>query len=328
MSIDELYRQSRTAAVAGVAVGLALGLVKLAGGLLGHSIALLSDSVHSLADAAVSAVVFAALRWSQQPPDREHPYGHTRSEAVAGSNVSLLLVVSAVAIVWGSLSTIGEPSPEPEAFTIWIAAASVVIKETLFQYNTRIARRTRSSAVRATAWDHRADALSSLAVLAALLLIRLGGPRFHAADHLAAILVGLTILWSGVGLFWQSFQELMDRQAHPELLQDVRREALAVPGVRNVEKLLVRKTGLEYLVDIHVEVDPEMTVREGHAIAHAVKDRIVARVVPVKDVLVHIEPAPHLDRAADPSRQLATTEFPSPTDGRRGAGGEGVRRPL
>lgn len=292
MSIDELYRQSRNAALAGVAIGLGLGVVKLAGGLFGHSIALFSDSLNSLADATVSGVVFAALRWSQLPPDREHPYGHTRGEAVAGSNVSLLLVVSAAAILWGSVTTLGQPCPEPEPFTIWIAAASVLIKEALYRYNSRVARRTGSSAVRATAWDHRADAFSSLAVLAALVLVRLGGPAFHAADHLAAILVALTILWSGVGLFWQSFQELMDRQAAPELLDVVRREALAVPGVRNVEKLLVRKAGLECLVDIHVEVDPDMTVRQGHAIAHAVKDRVVARVLPVKDVLVHIEPAP------------------------------------
>jgi cation diffusion facilitator family transporter len=291
LSIDELYRQSRNAAAWGVAVGLGLGIAKLAGGLLGNSMALLSDSVHSLGDAFVSAVVLVALRWSQTPPDREHPYGHTRGEAVAGSNVALLLVCSAVAIIWEAVVTWNAESPEPANFALWIAAASVVVKEVLYRHQNRVAGKTGSSAIRATAWDHRMDAISSLAVLVALALQKWGGPRFHPADHIAAILVALTIFWSGARLFWQSFQELMDRQAEPEFVDRVRQDALTVKGVRNVEKLRVRKTGLEYLVDIHVEVDPEMTVREGHAIAHAVKDHLMRKVSQVKDVLVHIEPA-------------------------------------
>ena len=142
----------------------------------------------------------------------------------------------------------------------------------------------------AAAWDQRLDALSSLAVLAALALVRWGGPAWRAADHVAALLVAVVIVWAGSSLFWGGLHELMDRQADPDTLAAVRREAEAVPGVRGVEKLLVRKAGLEYLVDIHVEVDPELTVREGHAIGHAVKDRLLERLVTVKDVLVHIEP--------------------------------------
>jgi cation diffusion facilitator family transporter len=292
VTIHELYRQSRHAAAWGTAIGILLGLAKLAGGVFGHSIALLSDSLHSFGDAFVCTVVFLALRWSQTPPDREHPYGHTRGEAVAGSNVAMLLVISAVAIIWKALATLDEEALEPQAFTVWIAAASVIIKEGLYRYNEYIARQTRSSAIKATAWDHRADALSSLAVLIALVIMRWGGPAYDRVDHIAAILVALTILWSAGRLFWSSLQELMDRQAEPEILNAVRSEALSVPGVQNVEKLLVRKTGLEYLVDIHVEVDPDISVRDGHSIAHAVKDQIVARVVPIKDVLVHVEPAP------------------------------------
>jgi cation diffusion facilitator family transporter len=298
VKIDELYKRSGKAALWGLAVGLSLGAAKLMGGLLGHSIALLADSVHSFGDAIVAGVVLAALRWSQLPPDREHPYGHTRAEAVAGSNVALLLVFSGVAIIWQALYTLSEPSPEPEPFALYIAAVSVVLKEALYRHQTGVARQTGSSTVRAAAWDHRADAFASLAVLGALLLIKWGGPTYHAADHYAAVVVGVTVVWAGGRLFWQSLQELLDRQADPGLLTSVRHEALTVPGVRDVEKLLVRKTGLEYLVDIHVEVDPNISVRDGHAIAHAVKDRLIGRIVPVKDVLVHVEPSPeHQDRA-------------------------------
>ena len=290
MTAQDLYRQSRRAAALGAAVSLALGGAKLAGGVWGHSIALLSDSIHSLGDAGVAAVVLAALHGSERPPDPEHPYGHTRLEAIAGSNVALLLALSALWIIWESVTTLGEISPEPATFALWIAAASMVLNEALYQYKRRVARRTGSSTIRATAWDHRLDAYSSLTVFVALALVKLGGPAFHAADHIAAVVVALVILWVAVTLFWNSLQELMDRQADPELVDAVRHEALAVPGVQDVEKLLVRKTGLEYLVDIHVEVNPELSVREGHAIAHNVKDRIKEHIVPIKDVLVHIEP--------------------------------------
>jgi cation diffusion facilitator family transporter len=289
--LDRLYRLSRRAALGGLAVTLSLGLAKLAGGLLGHSVALLSDAVHSLGDALASGAVFGALLWAQHPADPEHPYGHTRVESVAGCNVALLLVLSGLWVGWEALRTLGEPYTAPEAYTLGIAAASVILNELLFRFSRRVARRTGSRAVLAASWDQRLDALGSLAVLAALALARWGGPAWHAADHVAALLVAGVILWAGGSLYWGSLQELMDRQAGPEVLRQVRREAEAVPGVRGVEKLLVRKAGLEYLVDIHVEVCPEISVREGHAIGHAVKDRLVGRIVTVKDVLVHIEPA-------------------------------------
>ena len=217
MKVDELYRQSRRATAIGAAVGLALGCAKLAGGVWGHSIALLSDSVHSFGDAGVAAAVLAALHGSEIPPDQEHPYGHTRLEAIAGSNVALLLALSAIWIIWESVTTFNEASPEPATFALWIAAASMVLNEVLYHYKRRVAQKTGSSTIRAYAWDHRLDAYTSLTVLLALALVRFGGPAYHAADHVAAVLVALVILWVATTLFWNSLQELMDRQAEPEL---------------------------------------------------------------------------------------------------------------
>jgi cation diffusion facilitator family transporter len=294
LQVNDLYSQSRRAALWGLSASLLLGAAKLAGGLFGHSFALVGDAVHSLGDALAAGSVFAALLWAEQPADREHPYGHTRAEAVAGSNVALLLILSGLWVAWEAVSTLGTPSPEPHGYTLLIAAGSALVNELLFRYSSRVARRTGSRAVLAAAWDQRLDAFGSLAVLVGLAAVWLSG--WHVADHLAALAVAAIIVWAGSGLFWGSVQELMDRQADPAVVDAVRREALAVPGVRGVEKLFVRKTGLEYLVDIHVEVDPGATVRDGHAIGHAVQDRLLKAGLAVKGALVHIEPAPGPDR--------------------------------
>jgi len=290
VDIHDLYSRSQRAALLGVVVALCLGAAKLVGGLAGHSVALVSDAVHSLGDALAAASVWGALLWAQRPADCEHPYGHMRAEAVAGSNVALLLVLSGLWVGWETLSTLDEFTPAPETYTLAIAGVSVVANEALYRYSRHVARKTGSRAVLAASWDQRLDALGSLAVLVGLALARWGG--WHSADHFAALAVAILILWAGGSLFWGSLHELMDRQADAEFVEMIRGEAQAVPGVKGVEKLLVRKAGLEYLVDIHIEVDPAITVRQGHAIGHAVKDRLVERVLTVKDVLVHIEPSP------------------------------------
>jgi len=289
----DLYRQTRRAALGALSVTLGLGVAKLVGGWLGHSLALLSDSVHSLGDALSAATVLAALAWAERPADQEHPYGHTRVETFAASNVALLLILSGLWIVREVLRSWGEPAPEPHAFTLGIAAASAALNEGVYRYAMAVARRTGSKAVEGAAWDQRLDALGSLVVFAGLAATAWGGPDWRVFDRVAALGVAGIIIWAGAHLFLGSLNDMLDPQADPGLVAAVRAAALSVPGVRGVEKLLVRKSGLEYFVDIHVEVDGGMTVREGHEIGHAVKARLVAEVAAVRDVLVHIEPAPH-----------------------------------
>lgn len=291
-TIEDVYSQSRRAAAVALTVTLGLGIAKLIGGWLGHSLALLSDSMHSLGDALSSASILAALWWAQQPADREHPYGHTRIETVAASNVALLLVISGLWVVWEAIRTWAEPSPTPHWYTLVIALVSAGCNEGVFRYAMSVARRTGSKAVEVAAWDQRLDVFGSLVVLIGLTVIVWGGPAWHVVDHVAALIVAGIILWAGGHLFFTSLQELMDRQAEPELLETVRRLARDVPGVRGIEKLNVRKSGLEHFVDIHVEVDADASVREGHQIGHAVKARLVSEVTSIKDVLVHIEPSP------------------------------------
>jgi cation diffusion facilitator family transporter len=294
VEIEELYCEALRAAAWGIAVSLGLGLLKLLGGAFGHSFALLTDALHSLVDAAVSGTLLGALVLAQRPADKEHPYGHTRVETVAGAGAGLLLILLALGVGWRALSSVGEHREEPEPFTLLIAAAGVVIQEGLYRYTNRVARTANSTALRASAWDYRLDALGSAVVLSGVAAARWGGPDWHWADHAAAVAVAVAVLWVAGRLLVDNVNELMDRQADGELLQTVRTEALAVSGVRGVEKLRIRKTGLEHLVDIHVEVDPDQSVREGHAIAHAVKDRLIGRITTIRDVLVHIEPDPRV----------------------------------
>ena len=151
-----------------------------------------------------------------------------------------------------------------------------------------MARRTGSTALLATAWDYRLDALSGIGVLIGVALAKWAG--WPWADHVAAMLVAGTVLWIGGSLLWENVQSLIDRQAEPEVLERVRAEARVVPGVLAVEKLRVRRMGIEHIAEIHVQVDGRQTVSGGHAIAHAVKDRLMGRVPSISDVVVHVEP--------------------------------------
>jgi cation diffusion facilitator family transporter len=276
--------------VIGLVVNATLGLVKLIGGIVGSSFALLADAVNSLGDVFISVVVLVALRFAQRPADDEHPYGHSRAEAIAGSNVALLIALSAGFVGFEAFRRLHLVHDLPPTWTLWIAASNVVIKEVLYQYKIRVGRRTGSSAVVANAWDHRSDALCSLAVLIGLGVVRWGGPAYIWADEVAALIVVLIIMRTALRLFLAGASELMDEQGDRNLLASVKSTTQADPEVRRVETLRLRKSGLEYFADLHIELDPTLTVAESHSISHRVKDAILDEFANVRDVLIHVEP--------------------------------------
>jgi len=286
-----LYRQAMRAGFLGLGINLALGIAKLVGGIVGNSFALIADAINSLGDVFTSLMVLPAFWVAQRPADPEHPYGHTRAEAIAASNVAMLVILSALWVGWEAIGRLGVHHDPPPAWTMWIAGINLVIKESLYWYKISVGRRTGSQALIATAWDHRSDALCCLAVLVGLGLVRWGGERMMWADEVAALFVVAAISWTGIELFGQAATNLMDRQAGEEFVDQIRASAAAVAGVRRVEKLLVRKSGLEYFVDIHVEVDGQMSVAEGHEVGHQVTDRVMADHHMVRDVISHVEPA-------------------------------------
>jgi cation diffusion facilitator family transporter len=252
-----------------------------------------SDAVNSIGDSLGSVIVLFALRVAQKPPDPDHPYGHTRAEAVAGLSVAWLIAFSAMTVGWEAVGHMFDRHSAPAAWTLWIAGANVVIKEVLYRVNKSIGERIGSQSLVANAWDHRSDALCSLAVLFGIAAVRWGGERFVWADEVAALVVVAAILWSAYHLLRGNAAELMDQQADEEIVNSIRQAAIQVPGVRAVEKLRVRRSGMECFADIHVEVDPHMTVERGHKIGHDVKEHLIKEVTSLRDVLVHLEPEPN-----------------------------------
>ncbi len=289
-NIKPIYRDAIRAALLGLFVNFALGLAKLAGGIAGNSFALIADAVNSIGDVVATVVVLFALRVAQRPPDNEHPYGHSRAEGIAASNVAMLIVISAVMIAWEAMHRFQETHTVPPLWTLWIAGFNVLIKEVLYHYKVRVGRRTGSIALIVNAWDHRSDAFCSLAVFVGLVTIRVGGEKFVWADEAASLFVAIAIAFSGTKLFLSSASQLMDAQAEPQFVADVTRIAASTENVTLVEKIWIRKSGLEYFVDIHIEVPPQLSVSQGHDIAHQVKEKLFEEFPKIRDVMVHVEP--------------------------------------
>lgn len=285
-----LYRDARKAAWIGLGVNMFLAVAKLIAGLVGQSIALLADAVNSLGDTVTTTVVLIAMHVAKRPADKEHPYGHTRAEAVAGSSIAIVIAVVAVLTIYKSVMNWHADHILPPIWTLWVAGGNVLIKETLYHYKKSVGKRTGSSALIANAWDHRSDALCSLAVLIGLSVVLFSDGKYLYADELAAIVVGVAILFSAGELYFKSADELLDAQGDAQLRDAIRQTAIDVTGITDVEKLRIRKSGLEYFADIHVQVPPEMSVAQAHSLGHIVKDKLLEDYPRLRDVLVHVEP--------------------------------------
>lgn len=283
-----------------MAVNFFLAGSKLAAGIFGHSHALVADAVESFADIFSSLIVWRGLVVAAAPPDEDHPYGHGKAEPIAAAIVSVMLLGAALWIAVQAVQEIMEPHQSPAPFTLAVLLVVIVIKESLFRYVIREGEAVDSTAVRSDAWHHRSDAITSVAAGIGITVSLIGGKGFEAADDVAAIAAAGIIAWNGWRMLQPALNELMDTAPDPELIAHLRRIAAATPGVDNVEKCLVRKVGYQYFADMHVEVDPQMTVQRSHEIAHDVKDRIRAALPEINDVLIHIEPTPVLPSPKSP----------------------------
>jgi cation diffusion facilitator family transporter len=287
------YRLQRGLRVtfAGMAVNLVLAAVKLIAGVVGHSHALIADAVESIADLISSAVVWSGLVVAAEPPDEDHPYGHGKAEPMAAAMVSMMLLLAAGWIAVTAFLEIHQPRLAPARFTLIVLFVVVVVKEAMFRYVSRAGKELDSAAVRTDAWHHRSDAITSIGAAIGITIALVTG--YWDADNWAAIAAALVIAWNGWSLLRPALAELMDTAPNREIVQHVRSIAAGVPGVDRVEKCIVRKMGYHYYVDMHVEMDPQMTVLRSHEIAHEVKDKVRAEILSVRDVLVHIEPRSH-----------------------------------
>ena len=267
-----------------------LAIVKMLAGIFGHSHALIADAVESMADVFSSIVVWRGVVVAEEPPDEDHPYGHGKAEPLAAAVVSTMLLLAAAWIISSAFHAIVEPHPAPKPFTLIILVVVILVKEGLFRFALHEAVSVDSSVVATDAWHHRSDVITSFAAAIGITIALLGGKGFEAADDWAAIAAACVIAWNGWHLLRPAMNELMDRSPNREVIDKIRAVAAAVPGVERVEKCLVRQMGYQYFVDMHVEVDPQMTVLRSHEIAHNVKDNVRAQIPRVRDVLIHIEP--------------------------------------
>jgi cation diffusion facilitator family transporter len=289
VSLNRLQRGLR-ATFTGMAVNVVLSGTKLTAGIAGHSHALVADAVESFADIFSSLIVWRGLVVAAAPADEDHPYGHGKAEPIASAIVAAMLLGAALWIAITAFGEIMKPHQSPAPFTLIVLVAVVAVKEGLFRFVSREGRAVDSSAVKTDAWHHRSDAITSVAAGIGISVSLIGGKGFEAADDVAAIAAAGVIAWNGWHLLRPALNELMDTAPGHEVIDQIRQIAAATPGVDRVEKCFVRKVGYQYFVDMHVEVDPQMTVLHSHEIAHEVKDKIRHTMPSVNDVLVHIEP--------------------------------------
>ena len=289
-SRQRVYADASRAAVWGLGVNLLLVIIKLSGGIVTGSAALIADAVNSIGDVASAVVVRGALYVAQQDEDEDHPYGHTKAESIAGLSVAIVVAFSAGVLALETFDRLGHALKPIAMSAAIVAGICALIKEIAFRYTRRVATELRSASLSATALDHRSDAIGSAVVSLALI----GSPMLGAAaiyvDPLAAIFVCAYLIYAGMKMFTSIAGELMDQQADPETIERIRQVASTVNAVAEVEKLRVRKSGLEFFAEIHIQVNGHLTVSEGHRIGHNVKDRLMAEIPRLRDVHIHIEP--------------------------------------
>jgi cation diffusion facilitator family transporter len=297
--------RGKTSTVLGIFANLGLGLAKCSAGLVGNSFALVADGLESITDVFSGLIVYFGLKIAVKPPDAHHPYGHGKAEPIAALVVSLALMAAALWIIYQGIREIIAPHPAPAPYTLVVLAGVLIIKELLFQHVHSVGESTGSLAVKSDAWHHRTDALTSGFAFAGISIAILGGPGWEAADGWAALCAALLILYNGWKQLRPAILELGDIVPDTTLEAQVRERAGQVPGVLGLDKCFVRKMGFTYYVDLHIVVQGEMSVREGHRLSHKVEDEILSALPQVAEVLVHVEPEEELTIKTDPKRTLS-----------------------
>ena len=269
---------------------VALATIKFLAGIFGNSYALIADGIESVVDVFASVLVLFGLKYSTRPADENHPYGHGKAEPLVTFLVVVFLVISAGTIAWQAYQHIITPHETPKPFTLIVLAGIIIWKEISFQVVLRRSKKLNSGALKAEAWHHRSDAITSVAAFIGITIAIFGGEGFEEADDYAALFAVVFILFNCYKIFRPALSEVMDENNYDELTEKIRHISLTVPGVKGTEKCFIRKAGMEYHVDLHALVEGKLTVVEGHDISHQLKDRLCHEIPELGNVLIHIEP--------------------------------------
>jgi len=289
MELEQLYRTARRATVITAIITASLAFLKILLGTLGHSQALLADGIHSFADLFTSALVLFAAKIGVRRPDQDHPYGHRRVETLATVILSLILISVAVSIAYDGLHRIfmHEPITRPSYYVIIVAVISILANELLYHYAMYEGNKIDSDLLRSNAWHNRSDALVSVVVLVSIIGSLLGA---HYLDAIGAIIISILIFMMAFKLIWRSIKELIDTGVEDHIAQDITQHILQVPGVDAVHQLRTRSHGKNILLDVHIEVDPKISISEGHYISEKVNLSLLEHFEKIIDVTVHIDP--------------------------------------
>jgi cation diffusion facilitator family transporter len=290
MNPERSLRSGQGSALKAILVNGGLGGAKLAAGILGHSYAMVADAAESFADVMGSCVTLYALKKAAEPADSDHPSGHGRAETLASAVTALVLTGVGVAIFCEAALSLGEPRHAPNPLTLLVLVPVILVKEKMFHFMRARGKEIGSLAVLADAWHQRSDVVTSVAALTGIVVAWIGGPGWSHADSWAAMLASLWLVGTGLWLLGPALHELMEGSVDPALMEFIMETSKACEGVRGIDKVWVRKLGMRLMVDMHIVVDPDISVQEGHRLAHEVKDRLQRELPQVRDVMVHVEP--------------------------------------
>lgn len=289
---EQRYRAGRLATWVGIIANVLLALFKGAVGVISGSIALIADAFHSMSDVMSSLVVLGGLKYSQMPADANHHYGHAKAESIAAKIVAIMLMAAACGIAWTAFQVIQQTEIHiPTTAALWAAALSIVVKEAMYHYTIRVGRRINSVAVKADAWHHRSDALSSIAALVGIGGALLGYPFL---DPVAGLVVALMIAWAAVSIYWSAVKDLMDQAPRQEMITDIKKTTAAIPGIMEVQEVKGRLHGPVVYIDMKISVPRDITVEQGHRLADQAKQIIITQHPEVEEVLIHVNPYKNL----------------------------------
>lgn len=269
---------------------VALATIKFLAGIFGNSYALIADGIESVVDVFASILVLVGLRYANRPADENHPYGHGKAEPLITFLVVAFLILSAATIAFQAIQHIKTPHETPKSFTLWILGAIIIWKEASYQIVIRRSKKINSASLKAEAWHHRSDAITSIAAFIGISIALFFGNGYEVADDYAALVAVFFIVYNCYKIFRPALAEVMDENNHEEMTNKIRNIAIQVKGVKGTEKCFIRKAGMDYHVDLHALVEGDLTVKEGHDISHALKDRLQKEMPEIGHLLIHIEP--------------------------------------
>jgi len=269
---------------------LVLAIIKGLSGVFGNSYALIADAIESTSDVLSSILVWVGLKYAHKPADKNHPYGHGKIEPLVTFVVVAFLVVSAIVIAYESILHIQAPHETPESWTLIVLAAIIIWKEASFQIINRKSRETHSSSLKADAWHHRSDAITSIMAFLGISTALIFGEGFESADDWAALLASGIIIYNSYKIFRPALAEIMDEHVYDDLIIEIREISTTVEGILAIEKCLIRKAGMKYHLDMHAIVDGQISVTEGHRISHLLQDTLIEKMPKLGHIIIHIEP--------------------------------------